>query len=217
MSPTYGRSEIPSAGMNSGMICPSRQESTSSPSSSTVPNSSNRTRRGPCTSATSNVSAPSKQLPPHPGPGRKNSVPIRLSYPIPTTTSFTSAPTPSQIAAIALMNDNFVAKNAFAAYLIVSADAGSVTNTCARTLSYKPPTRIAAARSSHPTTTRSGRRKSSTAEPSRKNSGFDTTRTSGRLNTRSTTFVLPTGTVDLFTTIASYGNTPAISAAAAST
>ena len=45
---------------------------------------------------------------------------------MPTTTSLTSAPTPSQIAAMALMKLSFVARKAFAAYLIVSADAGSV-------------------------------------------------------------------------------------------
>ncbi|CAB4774663.1 unannotated protein [freshwater metagenome] len=37
-----------------------------------------------------------------------------------------SAPTPSQIAAMALMKDNLVARNALAAYLMVSAEAGSV-------------------------------------------------------------------------------------------
>ena len=54
---------------------------------------------------------------------------MRLSEPMPTTTSLTSAPTPSQIAAMALMKLNLVAKNALAAYLIVSAEAGSVTIT----------------------------------------------------------------------------------------
>src|SRR5215213_1542395 len=136
---------------------------------------------------------------------------------MPTTTSFTSAPTPSQIAAMALMKLSFVARNALAAYLMVSADAGSVTITWGRTPSYSAPTAMAAARSSAPTTTRSGFKKSSTAEPSRKNSGFETTRTSARFRTRSTTLVEPTGTVDLLTTIDSYGSTSAISAHAACT
>ena len=158
-----------------------------------------------------------KHDPPHPGPGRRNSRPIRRSSPKPTTTSSTSAPTPSHTAAIVFTNDNLVAKNAFAAYLMVSADAGSVTTTCAPNDAYNPATATAASRSSAPTTTRSGCRKSSIADPSRKNSGFDTTRTSGRRNTRSTTFVDPTGTVDLFTTIAPDPKTGSISAAAAST
>ena len=46
---------------------------------------------------------------------------------MPSTTSFTSAPTASHTAATALMNESLVARNAFAAYLMVSADAGSVT------------------------------------------------------------------------------------------
>ena len=43
------------------------------------------------------------------------------------------------------------------------------------------------------------------AEPSRRNSGFDTTATSLRPSARSTTRVEPTGTVDLLTTTASLG------------
>ena len=112
----------------------------------------------------------------------------------------TSAPTPSQIAATALTNESLVARNAFAAYLIVSADAGSVTMTGAATPRYSDETLIAAAWSVLPTTMRSGFRKSCTAEPSRRNSGFDTTLTSGRSSTRSTTRAEPTGTVDLLTT-----------------
>src|SRR3954469_9904043 len=123
---------------------------------------------------------------------------------MPTTTSLTSAPTPSQIAAMALMKLSLVARKALAAYLIVSADGGSVMMIWVLTRSYSEPTLIAAARSSQPTTTRSGRRKSSTAEPSRRNSGLLTTLTSERRSTRSTTLALPTGTVDLLTTMLSY-------------
>ena len=86
-----------------------------------------------------------KQLPPQPGPGRKKFSPMRLSLPIPTTTSLMSAPTPSQMAAMALMNDNLVAKKALAAYLIVSADAGSVMMTRVERPSYSEATFIAAA------------------------------------------------------------------------
>jgi hypothetical protein len=63
---------------------------------------------------------------------------------------------------------------------------------------------------------RSGLRKSWTAEPSRRNSGFDTTTTSSRPSTRSTTRVDPTGTVDLLTTTASAGSTGPTWRAAAS-
>ena len=75
-------------------------------------------------------------------------------------TSLTSAPTPSQMAAIALTYESFVARKALAAYLIVSADAGSVTMTGAATLAYSDATRIAADSSVDPTTIRSGCRKS---------------------------------------------------------
>ena len=105
---------------------------------------------------------------------------------------------------------------ALAAYLIVSADAGSVTTTGDAMPRYSEATSAAAAWSSLPTTMRSGWRKSCTADPSRRNSGFDTTRTSGRPSTRSTTLVEPTGTVDLFTTMASGGSAGAIWRAAVS-
>ena len=52
---------------------------------------------------------------------------MRWSYPMPSATSRTSASTASQRFAIALTNEIFVARNAFDAYLIISADAGSVT------------------------------------------------------------------------------------------
>ena len=46
---------------------------------------------------------------------------------MPSDTSRTSAFTASHRLAIALMNEILVARNAFDAYLIISADAGSVT------------------------------------------------------------------------------------------
>ena len=55
-----------------------------------------------------------------------------------------------------------------------------------------------------------------TAEPSRRNSGFDTTTMSSRPSTRSTARVDPTGTVDLLTTTASAGRTGPIWRAATS-
>ena len=98
---------------------------------------------------------------------------------------------------------------------MVSADAGSVTRTGAPRDSNSVATRAAAAWSSAPMTMRSGCRKSWTAEPSRRNSGLETTRTSSRSSTSSTTRVEPTGTVDLLTTIASGSRRGPISAAAA--
>ena len=86
-----------------------------------------------------------KQLPPQPGPGRRKLSPMRLSLPMPTTTSLMSAPTPSQMAAMALMNDSLVARNALAAYLMVSAEAGSVMITRVVRPSYNDATFRAAA------------------------------------------------------------------------
>ena len=74
------------------------------------------------------VSLP-KQLPPHPIPALRNFGPMRSSSPIPPATSVTSAPTSSQTLAISLMNEIFVARNAFEASLIISAEATSVRTT----------------------------------------------------------------------------------------
>ena len=65
--------------------------------------------------------------PPNPGPGWRNFGPIRRSSPIPFATSWTSAPTASESTAISLMNEIFAARNAFAAYLISSAERTPVT------------------------------------------------------------------------------------------
>ena len=46
---------------------------------------------------------------------------MRLSRPIPSATSFASAPTRSLIIAISLMNEIRVARNAFDAYFTISA------------------------------------------------------------------------------------------------
>jgi hypothetical protein len=119
---------------------------------------------------------------------------------MPVTTSATSAPTASHTAATALMKLSLVARKALEAYLIVSADAGSVIMIGALSDEYSSAVAIAAARSSEPITTRSGLRKSATADPSRRNSGFDTTDTSSRRSSAATTRAEPTGTVDLLTT-----------------
>jgi hypothetical protein len=79
---------------------------------------------------------------------------------------------------------------------------------------------IARARSSsRPTTTRSGRLKSSMAAPSRRNSGLETTANcaSGRLARTifSISSPVPTGTVDLVTITVKPWIRPAISSAAA--
>src|SRR5438094_9615188 len=134
---------------------------------------------------------------------------------MPSTTSRTSAPTASHTLAMALTNDTFVARKALEAYLMVSADAGSVTITGAWIPSKRAATRPAVAWSSHPMTIRSGCRKSCTAEPSRRNSGLEATLTSSLLSACSTTRVEPTGTVDLLTTTDSGGTTGAMADAAA--
>ncbi len=141
---------------------------------------------------------------------------MRVSDPMPSTTAATSAPTCSHIAATALTKLIFIARNPFAAYLIVSADAGSVMITGVSMFAYSSATFSAAARFAAPMTTRSGMRKSLTAVPSRRNSGFDTTETSSRCSTFSTAIVEPTGTVDLLTTTAPGLSTGAISRAACS-
>ena len=54
---------------------------------------------------------------------------MRRSEPMPSTTAATSAPTASHMAATALTKEIFIARKPLAAYLIVSADAGSVMST----------------------------------------------------------------------------------------
>ena len=135
---------------------------------------------------------------------------------MPASTSFTSAPTASHNAATALANDSLVAKNALAAYFMVSAEAGSVMSTGASTPAYRPATRSATEASAAPTTTRSGLRKSCTADPWRRNSGLETTATSARPRACCSISVVPAGAVDLFTTTAPGARLGPISEAAAS-
>ena len=81
-----------------------------------------------------------KQLPPQPGPGLMYFSPILESEPIPFSTSVMSAPTPSQTAAIELIKESFVTRNAFAVYLIVSAEIGSVIRSGASIFLYSSAT-----------------------------------------------------------------------------
>src|SRR5690606_13891890 len=173
----------------------------------------------PTDSATRNNAAASlgKHEPPHPGPGCKNACPIRRSSPMPSVTAAISAPTNSHNSATALTYDNFTAKKQFAAYLTISALAASVSTVGAPNRAYNPATRSAASGESDPTTIRSGRRKSATAEPSRKNSGLLTTATSERPNHTRTRAAVPTGTVDFNTTTHPAGNTDPTSATTART
>src|SRR5690606_23612301 len=133
----------------------------------------------------------------------------------PSVTAAISAPTNSHNSATALTYDNFTAKKQFAAYLTISALAASVSTVGAPNRAYNPATRSAASGESDPTTIRSGRRKSATAEPSRKNSGLLTTATSERPNHARTRAAVPTGTVDFNTTTHPAGNTDPTSATAA--
>ena len=140
-------------------------------------------------------------------PGNRNDDPMRSSLPMPRRTCRTSAPTRSHRFAISFMKEMRVASMALAAYLVSSADAGSMTRTGlpVRTKgSYSSFMTASTCGSSVPTITRSGFRKSPTAAPSFRNSGLEATenlwwvRPAITLRTRS---AVPTGTVDLFTMI----------------
>ena len=66
-------------------------------------------------------------------PARKKLLPMRWSRPIPSATTSISAPTSSHTFAISLMNEIFVARNAFDASLIISAEATSACKTASVT------------------------------------------------------------------------------------
>ena len=134
---------------------------------------------------------------------------------MPSATSRTSAFTASHRLATALMNEIFVARNTFDAYLIISADAESVTRIGACRLRYSSDTRTATAASLQPMTTRSGggsrgprclRGGTRGSTPRRRPAG-----TPASLSSRSTSAVEPTGTVDLLTTTEPGRSTGAIS------
>ncbi len=98
---------------------------------------------------------------------------MRVSRPMPRATSATSASTSSQTFAISLMNEILVARNAFEASLISSDEAMSVMTISSVIGAYSSASRDAETGSAAPTTTRSGCMKSASAEPSRRNSGFE--------------------------------------------
>ena len=146
-----------------------------------------------------------KQLPPYPTPENRNADPMRESVATACRTMSTSAPNSSHTFAISFMNEIRVASMAFAAYLHNSALAQSITMMGApvRVNGRYSSTMMSAARGSvAPMTTRSGLRKSSTAAPCLRNSGFDTTENgcvvSRRIASR-TSYDVPTGTVLLST------------------
>ena len=62
-----------------------------------------------------------KQEPPQPSPAFRYNGEMRWSMPMAPATCVTSAPTRSQIWASSLMNEIFIAKNEFEAYLMSSA------------------------------------------------------------------------------------------------
>lgn len=131
---------------------------------------------------------------------------MRWSDPIPFRTRSTSAPTASQRLAISFMKEMRVASIAFAAYLVISAEAMSMkmigfpvrTNGA-----YSSAITLRAWSLSTPRTTRSGLRKSSTAAPSLRNSGLEhmwNGRRAVSATARWTFAAVPTGTVDFVTT-----------------
>src|SRR3972149_10384935 len=86
-----------------------------------------------------------------------------------------SAPSASQMLAISLMKEILVARKAFEAYLIISAVRRSVITIRERKARWSWATLSAASGSSDPTTVRAGFMKSTIADPSRRNSGQETT------------------------------------------
>ena len=140
-----------------------------------------------------------KHDPPQPGPAERNLGPIRGSRPTTFIISCTSAPAASQILAMALTKLSRVAKNALAACLVSSAVGMSVTITGTPNTSYNSPRRRRTINSLAPIKMRSGWKKSRTALPSRRNSGFDATCTSRRPMMALRRSAVPTGTVDRVT------------------
>ncbi len=138
-------------------------------------------------------------------PANRKRLPIRVSVPIPRRMLSTSAPTFSHKLAISFIKVIFVASIAFAAYLVISELRSSITiiGLPLRTNgSYRVVILSAAFLLRVPITTLSGFIKSSTAAPSLKNSGFETTSNSASVFEEifsCTLSAVPTGTVLLFT------------------
>ena len=121
-----------------------------------------------------------RQPPPNPRPGFRNWPPILGSGASADASTSTSAPAASQTSAIALMNEILVARKAFAATLTSSAVSRSHEIHGIPRLSkgsYSALRSLSASADSQPTTMRSGARVSSTACPSRRNSGLQATST----------------------------------------
>ena len=133
-----------------------------------------------------------RQEPPQPGPGARHDAPIRSSSRMPSVTPSMSAPSCSHNSASVLTYDSFTARKPLLAYFTSSALVLSVSTVGALSDAYSSATSCAARSSRAPTTIRWGLRKSSTAWPSRRNSGFDTT--------PGYRAAVPTGTVDFSTT-----------------
>ena len=151
-----------------------------------------------------------KQEPPKPAPAYRKSKPMRGSEPMPCRTSSMSAPSRSARLASSFMNEMRVASMALAAYLVSSAERTLICRMRSRLRwngAYSWRSSAVARSSSEPRMMRSGRMKSSTAAPSLRNSGLDTTQNAWfapRLASSSATAArtlsaVPTGTVDLFT------------------
>ncbi len=92
---------------------------------------------------------------------------------MPSATRTTSAPVASQTFAISLMNEMRVISAAFAASLIISAEATSQRTTGPSIPAWSAATASPSSSRKAPTTIRSGCKKSFTAVPSAVNSGFD--------------------------------------------
>src|ERR1700690_991457 len=133
-----------------------------------------------------------------------------------------SAPTSSHKSANSFIKEILVTRNAFEAYLIISAVRKSVMTIGARNGKCKCATFSAASRCSEPITVRCGFIKSEIAEPSRKNSGQDTTENGtgwgwALVTISATQSPVPMGTVDLLMMISGAVIFFAIDFAAAST
>src|SRR5262249_41675165 len=129
---------------------------------------------------------------------------MRASRPTPFITWVTSAPACSHRLAMALANEILVARKALDAYLIISAEGTSVMIMGRSRGAYSSSRVMATCWVGAPITIRSGRRVSSMAEPSRRNSGLETTSNGTGViwlcsMTSRTRSPVPTGTVDLLT------------------
>ena len=146
-----------------------------------------------------------RQPPPKPIPACKKRLPILGSYPIAFAKTVMSPPDASQTSAMALINEIFVAKNEFAATFTNSAVGRSALTQgmfSFKLAAYTSFSIFSASSLTTPTTNLFGFNVSSTANPSRKNSGFQARSALGfrAINLSLSLLAVPTGTVDLPTT-----------------